>query len=108
FFYTIKTRHNGTTEKVRISLNDTGVLNIVPVDYTAKAIVKALDHDEIREMNIANQFGVSIAEIAGTILECVEYMDYDLVSAEPELKNHSEELYYKVIGEQFNLYIHSP
>lgn len=109
FFYTMKSKRSGQgIEKVRISFNDSALLNIIPVDYSAKAIVRAMERADITEMNIVNSYGIGSGEIIEAILQFIEYMNYALVHSEPEEKNHYEELYYKVIGDQFNNYIHGP
>jgi hypothetical protein len=41
-------------------MRDSSNLNIVPVDFSAKAIVRAVDHDEIKELNIVSRKGISL------------------------------------------------
>ncbi|MBO9702737.1 MAG: SDR family oxidoreductase [Sporocytophaga sp.] len=107
FFYSMKNRSNGNMEMIRISANNSSVLNIVPVDYAAKAIVRAMERDDITELNIVSNCGVTIAEIGSIIFNCLDFEDYMIVMKEPEEKNQLEQLYYKIVGEQFNRYIHS-
>ena len=52
FFWAYKDAVN--REGIRIQINPEGTLNIVPVDYVAKAILHAALNNDIRELNIAN------------------------------------------------------
>lgn len=86
---------------------DTGV-NLVPVDYASKAIVRVLNQD-IRELNIVSPNNTSwqtllkaICGVLGIPNACT------LVSKEPADKSRIETLYYRIVGQQLSHYMTSP
>jgi len=94
----------GSIDQFRIVADPNGSLNIVPVDYAAKAIVRAAksNHDQvnitIRE-NVANRLWIPI------IIEKVGVENFEFVSEEPIDPNPIEKMYYKTVGPQINKYL---
>ncbi len=88
--------------KVRMVLNMEGGLNIVPVDYVAKAIIRATDIKE-DQLNITLTQSVPIQHIIKSILQKCD-VDIELVDEEPKNKTTIEKLFYKTIGSQLVKY----
>ncbi len=101
FFKKIK-KTNANIGKVRMALNIEGGLNIVPVDYVAKAIIRATDIQE-KQLNITLTKNVPTQHIIESILQKCE-VEIELVDEEPKNKTIIEKLFYKTIGSQLLKY----
>jgi nucleoside-diphosphate-sugar epimerase len=96
------------TDAFRIWIDKESGLNIVPVDFVSKAILYAVSHPEIRELNIVNPKQVLHKNYVGKVLESFQINDYEYMDKMPINLNSFEELYYKTIGELFKNYISIP
>lgn len=105
FFY--KLAHNGGMEKIRIQINPQSGMNIIPVDYTAKAIVRAASQP-IKELNIVSDVNLPNAFIIETIFDKTGVKDWEYVTEIPDRLNKTERLYYCTAGRQFNPYWNTP
>ncbi|MBQ0733412.1 SDR family oxidoreductase [Aquimarina celericrescens] len=101
FFKKIK-KTNADIGKVRMALNMEGGLNIVPVDYVAKAIIRATDIQD-EQLNITLTKNVPTQHIIKSILQKCE-VEIELVDEEPKNKTIIEKLFYKTIGSQLLKY----
>ncbi|WP_109438916.1 SDR family oxidoreductase [Aquimarina sp. AU119] len=101
FFKKIKKTHP-ELGKVRMVLNMDGGLNIVPVDYVAKGIIRATDIDE-EQLNITLTQNVPTQHIIKSILQKCG-VEIELVDEEPKDKTRIEKLFYKTIGSQLVKY----
>ncbi|AXT53200.1 NAD-dependent epimerase/dehydratase family protein [Aquimarina sp. BL5] len=88
--------------KIRMALNMEGGLNIVPVDYVAKGIIKASDSTE-EQLNITLTKNVPTRYIIHSILNKCG-VEMELVPDEPENKTTMEKIFYKTIGSQLLKY----
>ncbi|WP_299257406.1 SDR family oxidoreductase [uncultured Aquimarina sp.] len=88
--------------KIRMALNMEGGLNIVPVDYVAKGIVRAAESKE-EQLNITLTQNVPTHYIITSILEKCG-VEIELVPEEPKNKTTMETLFYKTIGSQLLKY----
>ncbi|MBX2906881.1 MAG: SDR family oxidoreductase [Taibaiella sp.] len=105
FFYRAK-QHYGN-QHIRILMNATSGLNIVPVDYAAKAIVRALATD-IKELNIVSRKNLPNTFTIPTMLRLVGWQNYEFREQVPADMNAVEKLYYKTVGPQLNNYLATP
>jgi len=87
---------------IRMALNMEGGLNIVPVDYVAKGIVRASNIEE-EQLNITLTKNVPTAHIISSILEKCG-VAIQLVPEEPQNKTIVEKIFYKTIGSQLLKY----
>lgn len=92
----------------RIWIHKESGLNIVPVDFVSKAILYAVDHPEIKELNIVNPKQVLHKDYVGKVLESFQISNYEYMDNMPIDLNNFEELYYKTIGQLFKNYISIP
>lgn len=104
FFYKLA---DSAQQHTRITLNKKTGLNILPVDYVAKAIVRASQTD-IRELNIVSSTSVPHREYVPRILEAVGFNNYSLVEEQPRDLNLTEKVYYKTAGSVFTPYVVGP
>ena len=105
FFYRVKEGYGDQT--IRITMNQASGLNLVPVDYAAKAIVRALDTD-IQEMNIANRTCLPNNYAVPHMLQKVGWKNYEFTDHIPEDQNALEKLYYRTVGAQLHEYLVTP
>lgn len=89
--------------RVRIVLNPEGGLNIVPVDYVAKAILRAADLKE-NQINITHTKNVSIQYLLSVMFKKCGIEGLEFVTEEPKDKSTVEALFYKTIGNQLASY----
>lgn len=92
----------------RIWIHKESGLNIVPVDFVSKAILYALNHPEIKELNIVNPKQVLHKDYVGKVLESFKISNYEYIDIMPINLNSFETLYYKTIGQLFKNYISIP
>lgn len=105
FFYRAKQSYG--SQHVRILMNASSGLNIVPVDYAAKAIVRALNTD-IKELNIVSRKNLPNTFTIPTMLKLIGWNNYEFLEQLPEDLNPVERLYYKTVGPQLNNYLTTP
>lgn len=101
FFKKVKKQYPDTG-KIRMALNMDGGMNIVPVDYVAKGIIRAATIEE-EQLNITLTQNVPTKYIITSILQKCG-IEIELVSEEPENKTTIEKLFYKTIGNQLLKY----
>lgn len=106
FFYRIRQSPYGRLP-LRITINPNSGLNIIPVDYAAKAIVRAMDTD-IRELNIVSSKYVPNTFTIPALLKEVGWNNFTFVYEVPEDLNPAEKLYYRSVGPQLSNYLMAP
>jgi nucleoside-diphosphate-sugar epimerase len=105
FFYRAKNAYAG--QHIRIAMNATSGLNLIPVDYAAKAIVRALNTD-IKELNLVSKKNVPNMFTVPEMLRLVGWKNYEFMEHVPEDQNSIEKLYYKTVGAQLSNYLGTP
>lgn len=105
FFYRAKSMYNDMP--IRIALNKNSGLNMVPVDYAAKAIFRALP-TKIQELNIVHSEYVPNTIAVPRMLEEAGWFNYTFVDAVPTDLNPAERLYYRTAGSQLSQYLMAP
>ena len=105
FFYRAKAAYG--EQPVRITMNMTSGLNLIPVDYAAKAIVRALSTD-IKELNIVSKRSVPNTVTIPEMLRLIGWNNYEFMETLPESQNPVEKLYYRTVGAQLNNYLNTP
>lgn len=93
-------------ENVRFIINETTGLNIIPVDYVAKVIVKVFNDANIKQLNIVNHTSFNVAEGLNLIMKEVGYSNFNMIKnpISFEYKNTIEKLYYESIGKHLKPY----
>lgn len=98
FFYKLmETPFANTTLRV-LADPDRAVSNVIPVDYVAKAVVAAIDRDDIEQMNIAHSKSVPLSFSFPKMVELNGYKRYQIVDSIPNDLNMLEALYYAEVG----------
>jgi hypothetical protein len=88
-------------------MHETSGLNIVPVDYAAKAIVRA-SKTEIKELNIVSRRSVPNMYTVPEMLRQVGYTNFQFQETMPDDLNAVEKLYYRTVGAQLSNYLSTP
>ena len=91
---------------LRLCISEKATMNVVPVDFVAKTIVKAV-HSHAGQLNIANPAAVSTMKVTQSGLECIGYKDVRFVDSVPTDLNRIEQFYYKTVGALFDSYINN-
>lgn len=99
---------NHAKERFRIWIDKKSGLNIVPVDFVAKAILYAFLNPDIKELNIVNPKQILHQNYVGDVLESFHINSYEYVSEKPTQLNSFEQLYYKTVGGLFEKYVSIP
>ncbi|WP_138989718.1 SDR family oxidoreductase [Larkinella sp. C7] len=102
FFYRSKDAYGHM--KIRIALNPKAGLNMVPVDYAAKVIMRALSTD-INDLNIVHSRYMPNVLAVPTMLKAADWTNYEFVSEIPDDQNAIEKLYYRTAGAQLSQYL---
>jgi len=92
----------------RIWIDKASGLNIVPVDFVAKAILYAYETPKIKELNIINPQKILHKTYVGDVLRRFNVTNFEYVANKPENLNIFEQLYYKTLGNVFEKYISIP
>ncbi|MEJ2664104.1 MAG: SDR family oxidoreductase, partial [Spirochaetia bacterium] len=106
FFYRLVKK--GVNDSVRITVNLDSHLNIVPVDFVAKAIEKAFLNDEIIELNPVDRKGEENVWFVPALLNHVGFHSFRFVRNKPRNLNMYEKVYYKTVGAVFTKYMCAP
>ena len=96
------------TENFRIWIDKASGLNIVPVDFVAKAVIYAFLKPELKELNIVNPEQILHKDYVGNVLRSFKITNFEYTATKPENLNAFEELYYKTIGLVFEKYLSVP
>jgi len=104
FFWQLKKA--GLHSPLRLCISPQASMNVVPVDFVAKTIVKATRH-HAGQLNIANPAAVNTVQATRTVLECIGYENVEFVETVPKDLNRIEQFYYKTVGALFESYINN-
>ena len=96
------------TENFRIWIDKASGLNIVPVDFVAKAVLHAFLNEDLKELNIVNPQQILHKNYLGDVLQSFKINDFEYTTTKPSNLNTFEELYYKSIGLLFENYVSVP
>lgn len=99
---------NTFSDQFRIWVDKSSGLNIVPVDFVAKAVLHAYKNPDIKELNIVNPKPVLHDTYVNKVLNYFNIHSFELMNKMPSNLNLFETLYYKSIGEIFEKYISIP
>ncbi len=102
FFWQLKKA--GLHSPLRLCIGEKATMNVVPVDFVAKTIIKAV-HQDTGQLNIANPAAVNTLQVTQAGLECIGYEDVRFVESVPKDLNRVEQFYYKTVGALFDSYI---
>jgi nucleoside-diphosphate-sugar epimerase len=96
------------SNQFRIWIHQNSGLNIVPVDFVAKAILHAYLNPEIKELNIVNPKPVLHETYVEKVLQYFNINSFEVINKMPVDLNLFESLYYKSVGVVFEKYISIP
>ncbi|NTV51435.1 MAG: NAD-dependent epimerase/dehydratase family protein [Candidatus Firestonebacteria bacterium] len=82
-------------------------MNIIPVDYVAKGIIRASRQD-VKEVNLVHSRCVPHTVSIGTIMRESGFVNFELVPLMPQGLNKFEKLYYRVVHQALGPYISCP
>jgi nucleoside-diphosphate-sugar epimerase len=105
FFYRAQKAYGDV--HVRILINPTSGLNLIPVDFAAKAIVRAVS-TPIQSLNIVDKHYLPNTFAIPTLLGEIGYRNFELVDVMPDNQNVVEKLYYRTVGPQLSEYLLAP
>ncbi|MEC5165581.1 nucleoside-diphosphate-sugar epimerase [Flavobacterium sp. PL11] len=108
FFY-FTSQRKGEQENVRFIVYEDTVLNIIPVDYVAKVIVKIFERNDIEQLNIVHNRSFNMMEGLQLIMKEVGYTNFTSIKKPLNFiyQNTIEKLYYESIGKHLNPYFTS-
>lgn len=107
FFHDLKTV-GMNCKGIRIKANINSDINIVPSDYTAKAIVRAFVNESTKELNIVHSQNLSMSTFITTMLHHAGIDDFEMVDNMPQQPTVAEKLYYETTGLQMGPYLNTP
>lgn len=105
FFYRAKATYG--EQPIRIKMDTSSALNLIPVDYAAKAIVRAL-HTDIRELNVVSKKSVPNTFTIPEMFRQLNWTNYEFTDHLPANMSQMEKLYYRTVGPQLNNYLATP
>lgn len=105
-FFNFTSKRKKAQESIRFIINNETVLNIIPVDYVAKAVIKTFERADIEQLNIVNHKSFNLKEGLKIIMDEAKYSNYTFVENEPDFQyqNTTEKLYYESIGKHLKPY----
>ena len=104
FFYKYKANNK---DGIRIFVNKDSGVSILPVDYVAKAIVRAFLYN-IKELNIVHPFCIPHTVYLSEILKQIGFDNYQFTDKAPSDKTKMEDAYYRTAGKAMTPYFLSP
>ena len=99
--------NTNSKDAIRISIDKTTTLNVIPTDYAAKVIVKVFQTN-IQQLNIVNKKGTDVSIGMSNILDTVGFKNYNLTDKaikNSDYKSKLEQFYYETIGVHLNPYL---
>lgn len=105
--YVINLRKRIGNHFIQLHVPKEATINIVPVDYVAKAVVSVM-HKTIRQLNIVHPNSVSCRTLFEKGFGLIDFNNYSFSENMPEPTNPVERLLYSTIGQQLGPYIDTP
>ncbi len=93
--------------QLRLQVPEKSVINIVPVDYVAKALVSSLE-DTVTQLNVVHPVDVSCRTLFKSGFELINFSNYTFVDDMPESVTQVEKMLYATVGSQLGPYINTP
>lgn len=90
---------------VRIQAVEDVSLNMIPVDYVAKTIVRVLRNKDIKQLNIVNSVPFPMKNIVEKSMAMNGYKNLVFVNEEPADKTALETVFYKTVARQLVQYV---
>jgi thioester reductase-like protein len=98
FFYKLMDTPFSKTSLRIVASPERSVSNVIPVDYVAKAIVRAIECDDIVQMNIAHSKSIPLSFSLPIMIEINGFNSYMVVNQMPLNMNMLEAAYYSELG----------
>ena len=102
FYLFAKFFHNhNSKDSIRLTIEQSAGLNIIPTDYVAQVIAKVISHD-IGQLNIVNSTETNMIKGISRILDVVGFSNFsfteDPINTTTGFASKTEEFYYQTIG----------
>lgn len=99
--------HRG--DQIRIAANPLGSINVVPVDYVAKAIIRSFEDNQVNQLNAVSSKQIPMAYLLQSMCS-YEGIKCELIEQVLPPSNMSvvEKQYYETIGPMFSGYFSTP
>lgn len=91
-------------QKIRLFVPENAAINIVPVDYTAKVILQAME-TKISQLNIVAPENLLVRTLFETGFKAFDFADYEFVDEPVENPTQIERMLLSTIGEHLGPYI---
>lgn len=95
-------------DTISILANTQTPVNVVPLDYAAKAVVRIFDNDTIRELNIASSTSLTTTALLAAIVVKKAGISCVLTKKLPQHMNRLERIYYNTAGIHLTPYLLMP
>lgn len=95
----------GKSELIRINANRDVFLNVVPVDYVAKAVVRILSNPHIEQLNLVSSNPFPVHKIIKKSVDMNGFTNFHYAEEEPVDKSILESIFYKSVGQQLIQYV---
>jgi len=108
-FFHFTAQRKAFQENVRFTINENTGLNIIPVDYVSKVIVKTFQRTDITQLNIVHNESFNLVKGLQLIMKEVGYTNFSILpnALDFDYKNTIEKLYYESIGKHLKPYLTS-
>jgi nucleoside-diphosphate-sugar epimerase len=108
-FFHFTAQRKDFQENVRFTINENTGLNIIPVDYVSKVIVKTFQRTDITQLNIVHNESFNLVKGLQLIMKEVGYTNFSILpnALDFDYKNTIEKLYYESIGKHLKPYLTS-
>ena len=105
FHFTAQRKNN--QENVRFTITEASGLNIIPVDYVSKVVVKTYKREDIKQLNIVHNKSFNLVKGLQLIMKEVGYSNFSIIQNKLDFdyKNAIEKLYYESIGKHLKPYL---
>ncbi|EFM12369.1 Male sterility domain protein [Paenibacillus curdlanolyticus YK9] len=104
FFWNMKKQE--ASDHIRIHMAEHTVLNVVPVDFVAKSIVRLFSQN-IPYVNLTYPKSLSNRGLYGQMLQSIGFSNYSFVDVLPDHLNKGERLYYRLIDKVYSPYLNN-
>ncbi len=102
FFWNLQ--NQGNNEPLRIHMSRDSKVNVVPVDFVAKAVLASFQQD-IPYVNLTYPQSIANRHLYGSMLHALHFDQYEFVEEMPSGLNKSERFYYRSIDKVYNPYL---
>jgi|WetSurMetagenome_2_1015567.scaffolds.fasta_scaffold155342_1 nucleoside-diphosphate-sugar epimerase len=93
--------------ELRLQVPGKALINIVPVDFVAKALIASLN-EPLSQLNVVNPENVSCRSLFRSGFELIKFSNYSFLEEMPETVSPVEKMLYSIVGSQLGPYMNTP